>query len=167
VIKPRLLLSLALALTPVLAQIKVSDPLAASTQKSAKNQATLEAYLRHLFGPKVELRVSPLKPSLKLPGFSEATVHVAGDSLTQVQPVVEQLLVRNAQFSGDGIKLEIPLGRPTQLAYLRDIQRALGEKFTLDVSVFVSPDGQHIVLGQLLDTAPKPVAPQTKSGPVR
>ena len=162
-----LLLILALALTPLAAQVKVSDPLAASTQKSARNQATLDAYLKHVFGPKVELRVSPLKPSLKLPGFSEATVRVAGDNLTQIQPVVEQLLVRSAQFNGDGIKLELPLARPAQILYLRDIQRALGEKFILEVSVFVSSDGQQIVLGQLFDTAPKPAAPQPKSGPAR
>jgi hypothetical protein len=151
----------------LLAQVKLNDPLAGATQKSARNPATLEAYLRHLFGPKVELRVSPLKPSAKLPGYSEAIVHVAGDNLTQIQPVVEQLLIRGAQFVGDGVKLELSLARPTQMSYLREIQRALGEKFVLDVSVFVSSDGQRIVLGQVFDTAPKPVAPSLKSGPAR
>lgn len=168
-IQSRLLLPFALALTSLLGQVKLNDPLAASAQKSARNPATLKAYLDHLFCPKVELRVSPLKPSLKLPGFSEATVHVSGDSLSQIQPVIEQLVVSSAQFNGEGFKLELPLARSTPISFLRDIQRALSEKFVLDVSVFVSSDGQHIVLGQLLDTAPLPPPPPSlkKSSPAR
>ena len=56
-----------------------------SAKKSALDKATLEAYVRHLFvlDSRVTIQVSDPKPSAKLPGFQEVTVHASAGQQAQ------------------------------------------------------------------------------------
>ena len=124
--------------------------------KSARDQATLEQYVRQVFGPTVELRVSPLRASTSLPGFFQANVHGAGSGFDQARPILSKFLVRNVVLKGEGFAVELKLSAPQSV----EAMRIPHETFTFDVPVFVSGDGQRILIGEVFDLTPK--TPATK-----
>jgi len=56
-----------------------------TSQKSAFDKATMEAYVRHLFvwAPPVQVTVSDPKPSSRLPGFDEISVRASASGASQ------------------------------------------------------------------------------------
>jgi hypothetical protein len=119
--------------------------------KTARDQATLEQYVRQVFGPTVELKVSALKPSATLPGFYQANIHGTGTGFDQVRPILSKFLVKNIVFKGEGFSVEMKLTSPQNIEAMRIPQ----ESFVFDVPVFVSGDGQRILIGEVFDLTPK------------
>ena len=119
--------------------------------KTARDQATLDQHVRQVFGPSIELKVSPLKPSSALPGFFQASIHGTGTGFDQVRPILARFLVKNLVFKGDGFAVEMKLSAPQSV----EAMRVPHESFTFDVPVFVSGDGQRILIGEVFDLAPK------------
>ena len=119
--------------------------------KTARDQATLEQYARQVFGPTVELKVSALKPSTTLPSFFQANIHGTGAGFDQVRPILSKFLVKNVVFKGEGFAVEMHLTSPQNV----EAMRIPHDTYTFDVPVFVSGDGQHILIGEVFDLAPK------------
>ena len=127
--------------------------------KTARDQATLDQYVHQVFGPTVQLKISALKPSASLPGFLQATIHGSGDAFDQVRPILSRFLVKNMIFKGEGFSVEMKLTSPQNL----EAMRVPHESYTFDVQVFVSADGQRILIGEVFDIAPKtPVGSKAK-----
>ena len=124
---------------------------AQTPSKTARDQAALEQYVRQVFGPTVELKVSALKPSATLPGFFQANIHGAGSGFDQVRPVLSKFLVKNVVFKGEGFAVEMHLTSPQGV----EAMRIPHDTFKFDVPVFVSGDGQRILIGEVFDLSAK------------
>ena len=124
--------------------------------KTARDQATLEQYLRQVFGPTVELKVSAIKASATLPGFLQANIRGTGSGFDQVRPILSKFLVKNVVFKGEGFAVEMKLTTPQSI----EAMRIPHDAFTFDVPVFVSGDGQRILIGEVFDLVPKTPTPK-------
>ena len=125
--------------------------------KTARDQAALEQYVRQVFGPAVELKVSALKSSAALPGFLQANIHGTGTGFDQVRPILSKFQVKEVVFKGEGFAVEMRLTAPQNV----EAMRIPHDTFSFDVPVFVSGDGLRILIGEVFDLAPK-TPPQKK-----
>ena len=119
--------------------------------KTARDQATLDQYVRQVFGPTVAVRVSPLKPSTSLPGFFQANIHGSGTGFDQARPILSKFLVKEVVLKGDSFSVDLKLTSPQSV----EAMRIPHEGFSFDVPVFVSGDGQRILIGEVFDLASK------------
>ena len=119
--------------------------------KTARDQATLDQYIRQVFGPTVAVRISPLKPSTSLPGFFQANIHGSGTGFDQARPILSKFLVKEVVLKGDNFSVDLKLTSPQSV----EAMRIPHEAFSFDVPVFVSGDGQRILIGEVFDLAPK------------
>jgi len=123
--------------------------------KTMRDQATLEQYVKQVFGPTVEVKVSLLKPSATLPGFYQSSIHGKGTGFDQARPILSKFLVRNIVLKGEGFAVDLKLTAPQSV----EAMRLPHESFNFDVPVFVSADGQRILIGEVFDINPKTPAP--------
>ena len=131
---------------------------AQTSAKTARDQATLDQYVRQVFGPTVELKLSLLKPSASLPGFFQANIHGTGGSFEQVRPILSKFLVKNLVLKGDSYSVELKLSAPQSV----EAMRIPHDGFSFDVPVYVSADGQRILIGEVFDLNPKAPAVKPK-----
>ena len=124
--------------------------------KTARDQATLDQYVRQVFGPTVAVRLSPLKASTSLPGFFQANIHGSGTGFDQARPILSKFLVKEVVLKGDSFSVDLKLTAPQSV----EAMRIPHETFSFDVPVFVSGDGQRILIGEVFDLAPKTPVPQ-------
>ena len=123
--------------------------------KTMRDQATLEQYVKQVFGPTVEVKLTLLKPSSVLPGFFQAGIHGKGTGFDQARPILSKFLVRDVVLKGEGFAVELKLNAPQSV----EAMRIPHEAFAFDVPVFVSGDGQRILIGEVFDLSPKALAP--------
>ena len=128
--------------------------------KAGRDQATLERYVKQVFGPTVEVKLTMLKPSVSLPGFFQANIHGTGTGFDQARPILSKFLVRKVVLKGEDFSVELKLNAPQSV----EAMRIPHEAFTFDVPVFVSGDGQRILIGEVFDLTPKaPVTAKPKT----